>query len=184
MNGSESRPRKPSNKSRQAPPTKMLRFLEELSWLFDRYGDVDLKTASKEFEGFVKSAESVSKASIASSALQEFAPSNPNKMILVGVLPGMFTDENLFSSNEDIADFAEKVLGVKIPRWDKKSKFELIGHITCNTSIADDDKLRQIATALKRMGSNDSHAKNIIQKGRLEKKNWNEIIQQLIDGQQ
>lgn len=182
MSEMESKPKRTPSKSRQGSPTKVLRFIEELSWLLDRYGDVDLRATSRELLQINKSPAPTGKNAVTPSAFEGFAPSNPNKMVLVGVLPGMFTDETLFPSNEDIAEFAENVLEVRIPRWDKKSKFELIGHIACNTSIADDAKLCQIASALKRMSTNDTQAKNIIETGRREKKNWNEIIQQLIDG--
>lgn len=159
--------------SRKLDERKAVRFLEEFSWLLDRYADVDLRRLARLLER--PRLDQISE-------LKDFVPRNPNQLLLVGVLPGMFTDENLFPSNEDIAEFAEKVLDLRLLRWTKKSKFELIGLIVCNLTSADDEKLSRVANALRLIASGDTRARHVITRGRLNRKGWNEIIQELIEG--
>ena len=51
----------------------------------------------------------------------------PNISALVGCLPNLFLDLDLFKTNADIAEFADAVLKIKISRFEKKSRFEIIG---------------------------------------------------------
>ena len=89
----------------------------------------------------------------------------------------MFTERKLFDSNEEIADFAETTLGVTIPRWAKKSKHELIGHIVCNAASLNDRGLEKLVKALSLLSSGDNRARNLVSSRKKEHLNWNEIIQ-------
>jgi hypothetical protein len=101
---------------------RVLRFLEELSWLLDTYNDLDFRALGDLRNTMVH----LQPSSI--NRLERYVPHNPNIMYLVGTLPELFTDTTLFPSNEDIAEFATVALHVEIPRWHKKSKFELERH--------------------------------------------------------
>ncbi|WP_141415216.1 hypothetical protein [Caenispirillum bisanense] len=169
---SEEQKRRP--RSRSQDPRKFARFIEELHWLLESNRDIDFKYMLKP----LLSPENHSNTK--SYRFDEFMPDNPNKQMLVGVLPVMFSDERLFPNNEDIADFSATVLNAKIPRWEKKSKYEIIGHIVCHTAEADDQRLEKIARALSKIASGSSGRNYLIAASRIEKKGWNEIIQELI----
>lgn len=161
--------------TRKLDERKAIHFLEELSWILDRYSDVDFRSLGRMLE------KETFRASQFQMEFNDRSSDAPNKSVLVGLLPGMFIDELLFASNEDVAEFAETVLNVRIPSWEKKSKFELVGHIVCHTAAANDEKLSKIATALKLVSAGDKKTKSIMAKGRQQKKSWNEIIQRIID---
>jgi hypothetical protein len=108
-----------------------------------------------------------------------YLPENPNVYFLVGTLPKLFSDERLFPSNEDIADFAGAALKVRIPRWEKKSKFELIGHIVCRTAELSDIEVSDLVKALQRLIANGDSARKLIRDSKQSGLSWNEIIQQL-----
>lgn len=165
---------------------KLLQFLEELSWLLERNSDINFRNISRNVNDLLTSRRQSSfilDNSSTSEVLKELEPTNPNKLLLVGILPLIFTDEKLFQSNEDIADFAICVLDVQIPGWNKRSKFELIGHIVCHTAIANEKKLGDIASVLKKISENEKRTKRFILQKRIEKKNWNEIIQLMLAGE-
>ncbi len=51
------------------------------------------------------------------------------KTQLIGILPAILIDTHKFPSNEDIVKLAEKSLPIRITRWQKKSRYEIIGVI-------------------------------------------------------
>uniref|UniRef100_B8J3W3 Uncharacterized protein n=1 Tax=Desulfovibrio desulfuricans (strain ATCC 27774 / DSM 6949 / MB) TaxID=525146 RepID=B8J3W3_DESDA len=174
------KPKSPTAKSatKDKGSVKKVNFLQELMWVFERYGFSQVKEFISDLE------RDVSSNIQQEFGLQEFAPKNPNQLFLVGVLPKIFSDAKIFSSNEEIANFSEDILKVKISRWEKKSRLELIGHIVCSTAQADDKKLEQIATALKKLHSGRKDADIFLEKSRQDKKSWNEIIQLLLQSDQ
>ena len=155
---------------------KIEKFLRELGWLLTEYKDVNFRRIP---DFVVRRGDDYLAVDV--KTLHRFASSNTNKQLLVGILPRMFTDDKLFPNNEDIADFALNVLGTRIPRWQKKSRYELIGHVLCVTAQADDEKLAKVAGALSSRVADETRYKNIMMAGRLQQKSWKEIIQQLID---
>lgn len=169
----QKQPRK--NNTSRKDSKKSKRFLEELSWLLDTYSDVD-------FRALAQFAELLDdRPNFEIDQLRHLIASDSNKQLLVGLLPGMFTDRTLFPTNEDIADFSREALNVRIPRWTKKSKFELIGHIVCHTATANDKRLTKLARALSYIAVGDVRLRNLIAHGRRQKKNWNEIIQDIVN---
>jgi len=149
-------------------------FLEELGWLVTSYSNVDLKLAADlliERSGPGHSA--------ASAAVGDYASSNPNKHFLVGALPRVLTDETLFPTNEDIAQFARSVMDLAILRYEKKSKYEIIGHIVCETDRLDDRKLAKLVSALAMLTEGDDGTRSLIRQRKAQNFGWNEIIQEL-----
>src|SRR5688500_10224881 len=102
------------------------RFVEELSWLLGSYSSLGLGSLSEVLRR-------QSSGATAPTAIGGYASANPNNQFLVGALPRVFMDETLFPTNEDIAQFAQSVMELRIPRFAKKSKYEIIGHIVCET---------------------------------------------------
>ena len=102
---------------------------------------------------------------------------------MVGILPLVLRDESLFPTNGSIAEFAISALGMPMLRWEKKSKFELIGEIVCNAIDLDDGELSKLVEALSVLARGDSLAKAIVLDAHTTKRGWNEIIQSLLTQQ-
>lgn len=157
-------------------PTKALNFLEELLWVFERFGI----SQAKEYVNEVK--KELNSVKYSNFSLDEFTPKNPNQLFLIGILPTIFTNTDLFSSNKELAEFSKEILNIDIPRWNKQSRNEIIGQIICSISIADDVQLETIALALKKLQSDNIDTDKFLKiKIQEEKKSWNEIIQILVN---
>jgi hypothetical protein len=150
----------------------MARFVEELSWLLSSYADLDFRSLGQ------LSAELVD--ANRSRNFLVHSDRRPAVRMLVGVLPGVLVDEKLFPTNEDIAEFAQSTLEMSIPRWSKKSRYELIGHVVCHTEQAPPWKLSSLLTALDRLADEKSTARALVEKQRKSGASWNEVIQTLI----
>jgi hypothetical protein len=153
--------------------TRAINLIEELSWVLRTYSDVDTKTLSN-LRNFLVHAPTRQHEQFAS-----YLPENSNVFFLVGTLPKLFSDERLFPTNVDIADFADAALKVRIPRWQKKSKFELIGHIVCRTAELSESQVSDLVKALQKIISNGDSARKLIRDRKQAGLSWNEIIQQL-----
>lgn len=155
-------------------PESIKKFLDELSWVLSAHSNLDFKAIGESFS---------SQANLffnkRTHELTEHIPDNPNIHFLVGALPGIFTDEAIFPTNEHIADFSRNALGIILPRWDKKSRYELIGLIVCNTQNLNDRRLGKVVKVLSKITSGDARARNILLNSNEEHLSWNEIIQKL-----
>jgi hypothetical protein len=160
--------------SRNRETQRVRAFLEELGWLITSYSNVDLKLAA---DLLIERADQSTSA--ARSAVGSYASSNPNKHFLVGALPRVLTDETLFPTNEDIAEFARSVMDLTIQRYDKKSKYEIIGHIVCETDRLDDRKLAKLVSALATLTEGGDKTRTLIRQRKAQNFEWNEIIQEL-----
>lgn len=152
---------------------KIKRFLEEFSWLLERYSSVDLKNAINFIDNPNPNINSVRK------IVGNYESPNPNLHFLTGVLPSLFMDTSLFKNNEDIAHFSKSVLRVEIPRAHKKSKYEIIGHIVCETNNLDDRGLDKLVKALSLIVSDDSKKNQVANRKQSSSYDWNEMIQEL-----
>ncbi|MXS19891.1 hypothetical protein [Pseudomonas oryzihabitans] len=152
---------------------KTKRFLEEFSWLLESYKGINLNVISKLID------ESASQTSEVRRAIGSYKSSNPNLHFLTGVLPSLFMDSSLFKNNEDIADFANTVLGLSIPRSHKKSKFEIIGHIVCEANNLNDNGLENLVKALSVLVSDESKKNQIAKRKNDISFGWNDVIQDL-----
>ncbi len=152
---------------------KATRFLEELSWLFQSQSEIDTKSIARALADAAKQRT-------VRQGFSSFVSPNPNIHFLVGILPLVLRDESIFPSNGSIANFAISALGMPMLRWEKKSKFELIGEIVCSAIDLDDSELSKLVEALTVLARGDSLAKAIVQDAHAEKRSWNEIIQKLL----
>lgn len=148
------------------------RFVEELSWLLSAHAHLDFK--------MLKRLRPPSEQPEPPDLLQRFAPRNPNIVYLVGTLPALFMDESIFPSNEDIADFSASALQINIPRWQKKAKFELVGHIVCHAVKLDDMQVANLVRALTFIVDGETDARNILASRKEHGLSWNEAIQSLL----
>jgi hypothetical protein len=157
--------------TRRSDTKALARFMQELSWLLSSYSHLDFKG----LDALAKEA---------ASAQTNRAPvrrtSTTDVQTLVGILPGLLIDEALFPSNEDISEFAFNTLGVDIPRWDKKSRFELIGRIVCTANSRQGPELSALVSALRKATAN-SAVRLQIGDQRQKGMSWNEVIQNLVN---
>jgi len=153
---------------------RVFRFLEELGWLLRSFPDMDLHTISQA-TAEVTAARNL----LVHSSVRTTRSENSQAIFLVGTLPNLFTDETIFPQNEDIAEFALETLHIKIPRWQKKSKYEIIGHIVCNTTLLSGRELDELVTALNLLIKNDKKARNVIRAKQESGLSWSETIQKI-----
>lgn len=165
----EKRVRKAGGRHEKTRDTRTAkRFLEELSWLLQSYSNLDFK--------MFEEAQFDSKAQ---SSLQKVASDNGNIHFLVGTLPIIFNNPRYFPGNEDIVEFANGALGLNIARWDKRSRYELIGLIVCETAKLDNRRLGMLVEALTKVTEQDPSAEAILVDRKANSLSWNELIQLL-----
>lgn len=162
------------NKKKPSPETErnqFFNFLEELCWLIDENKDINFKSISKYFKEYRNSS---SHNLISNDKNSEFA--------LIGILPSLLKDQEIFQSNLQLVQFANEVLALSIPRWEKKSRNELIGLIICEVEDANKERINTLSEWSKNIFNNKNAVKEL-QKKAVNSGNlfsWNEAIQNLI----
>lgn len=159
---------KRSNRIRQAAEV-----LEEVLWLLDSKRGTSLRELPTVLR------RQLDENSDLTAVAGQYASPNPNKHFLIGVLPRLFQDTTLFPSNEDIAEFAQTVLGVPISRFEKRSKYELIGFIVCETNDLDEEKLSHLVRSLADITGSEEKLQRVVEARRDGGLNWNEAIRQI-----
>ena len=159
--------------SSKTESVRVTRFLEELSWLLQSHQGLEVKSISRAL------ADAASQRTV-KQGFSTFASPNPNIHFLVGILPLVLRDETIFPTNGSIAEFAISALGMNMTRWEKKSRFELIGEIACNSIDLDDRELSKLVEALSVLANGDAVARKIVREAQSSSRGWNEIIQTLI----
>ena len=161
------------NKRSKTTIKKAIGFLEELSWLLDSRKDIDLKEVLSILQELAYQQNSIQ------SFAKAYKSPKPNKHFLIGVLPKLFQDTRLFPFNESIASFAKDVLQIDISRFGKRSKYELIGLIVCETESLSDQKLSKLVEALSQITGNEEKIEKIREERQKVDFSWNETIQKL-----
>lgn len=168
-------PAKKRRAVKRADPRALARFMEEFAWLMKTYDDLD-------FNALGQLSSELAMLSRGRGPRMRHSDSMAVTATLVGSLPSFLVDEELFSTNEDIAEFSVAVLSIHIPRWQKKSKYELIGHIVCNVNEASPSKVSRLLEALDEILDERGDAKQKIARGRKSGRGWNEVIQEITGG--
>lgn len=96
-------------------------YLEELSWLIESNKNISFKEISSLIRDL--SYERNNFSHFNSSNLEN---EQSGKTFLVGILPKILQDTELFKSNSDMLDFAEQVLQLKPSRAAKRSKMNIL----------------------------------------------------------
>lgn len=161
--------------TRRSEPRTLLKFVEELSWLLSSYEDLDFKALGNLGVDIGRSHQATMNLRNHSSLSR-----TPTSQLLVGTLPGLLKDEALFPTNEDIVEFSAMTLGISITRWQKRSKYELIGQIVCHADSASQDKLDRLVQILNSIMSDKGETKRDLQEQRRSGLSWNEVIQRLL----
>lgn len=165
------------NKTQRLEIKKAIDFVEELSWLFSSKKNLNFNEIPKLLRELLDGPTSIQGV-----GLKHTSP-NPNIHFLIGILPRLFQDERLFPSNASIATFAQQVLNIDVPRYDKRSKYELIGLIVCETDRLSDDKLNKLVAALSEITGNEDKLNKMREAQKTINFSWNETIQSLTDNQ-
>lgn len=98
---------------------------------------------------------------------------------LVGSMSLVLADSELFPSNEDIAKFAKEALRIPISRWDKRSRYEMIGMLVMESINASPARLREVATLLSKISEESDSMEEIKKSARQTGFSWNEAIRSL-----
>lgn len=111
-----------------------------------------------------------------------FQSADPNKHFLIGVLPRLLQDKALFPVNGDIVDFANGALGLEMNRslFEKRSRYEIIGKVICETDTLSEQKLTDLVAALEKITGNKDRLAQVIERKRSDSFSWNETIQDLL----
>lgn len=162
---------KSTDNSNKKKVQQAINFIEELSWLINSKNVPDLK----EIPNLIRNAISENTSTIA----KKYTSKNQNKNSLVGVLPNLLLDVELFKTNSDIAEFSETVLKIEIPRYEKRSRFEIIGLIVCEIPRLEDNELDALVCAIEELAGDNDKLKKIKAEKQKANFSWNETIQKL-----
>lgn len=163
------------NKTQRIELKKAIDFVEELSWLLESKKNIklqDVPSLLRELLDGPSSAQTVG---------NKYTSLNPNIHFLIGVLPRLFQDEQLFPTNGSIINFAEDVLGISISRQKNRSKYELIGLIVCETDKLSDKMLDNLVGALAQITGNEEKLNKVRDAQKNNNFSWNETIQRITE---
>lgn len=144
-------------------------FIQELAWVFDSFKDVSFKDVYECYSQQCGSENS----SIRIAGETQY---------LVGVLPKLFQDNELFPKKEDILDFSEQVLGLSLSRAAKRSRIEYIGMIVCEVSNSDSYRLGKLVEALEKLIGNEAQMQKVKKARKEQNFSWNDTIAKLGEG--
>jgi hypothetical protein len=102
-----------------------------------------------------------------------------NVKALVGVMPLLLADGELFPSNEDISKFAVEALGIEIARWEKRSRYEMIGMLVMETIKLGESDLKGVTRFVSSLGANGKVLDSVKRRSRETGFTWNETIRSL-----
>ncbi|WP_055106884.1 hypothetical protein [Paenibacillus ihumii] len=163
---------------------RSIEFLEELIWLFDSSNIAKIKNSPQHLRELLLMGNELNNSFDTEILGGEYKSPNPNIHFLIGVLPRLFKDEDLFPTNNSIIDFAEEFLNLNLPKSGKRSRNEIIGMIVCETDNLSDNKLKRLVTALSKIVSNEEQLKKIKVDRSNNNFSWNETIQKLTERRQ
>ena len=98
---------------------------------------------------------------------------------LVGSMSLVLADSELFPSNEDIAKFAKEALQIPISRWEKRSRYEMIGMLVMESINASPARLREVGILLSKISEESESMEEIKKSARQTGFSWNEAIRTL-----
>jgi len=156
--------------SLESDKVRILNFFEELSWLLDSNKSLDFKKATtiiKEFR---------------SNSIYPYGYfDNHLEKRFIGVLPSLLKDNEIFNTNEELVDFALNVLSLKLTRWQKKSRAEIIGLIICDVEDANIERLDTLAAWFDEILKNRDEVKILRSKARETGSSfsWNDTIRKI-----
>ncbi len=151
---------------------RFINFFEEMCWLLDSNKDINFKNASK----YLKNHRNTLAHAISSDSRAA------DEYNLIGVLPSLLKDGEIFQSNSQLVQFANEVLELDIARWEKKSRNEIIGLIVCEVEDVNKERLDLLIKWTSNILNNKNVVKNLQNKAKSNGNmfSWNETIQKLV----
>jgi hypothetical protein len=142
-----------------------IRFLEEFVWFLR----AQRQPIASDLDAIVRNAKS-------SQGMRLLSKRVGPEVDLIGVLPYLLVDTEIFANNEDIVSFCLEVFGVGVPRWQKKSRMELIGFVVTTVATSDKRPGKAVIHALELL-TDDSSARAAVSKMRdLGGLSWTKLI--------
>jgi hypothetical protein len=114
-----------------------------------------------------------------SAVARSYQSPDPNKHFLIGALPRLLLDRDLFPSNEDIVEFATAALRIDM-KVEKRARFEIIGKIVCETDTLDEQQLTGLVKALERLVDDKHRIAVMVERKKTGSFSWNETLQELL----
>ncbi|MDD3939857.1 MAG: hypothetical protein PHF49_04415 [Patescibacteria group bacterium] len=161
------------DKNKKNKINQAINFIEELSWLLDNKKNLSLKDSVILLKELIDN-ENFNQLGLFSDNIRR-----SNKRVLVGILPELFQDEELFKSTSEMLDFAESVLKLKVSRASKRSRNEYIGWIVCELSNLNDNQMISFVDSLEVIAGNEFKLKQIKEAKKQPNFSWNETISKL-----
>lgn len=158
------------DKASEKKLSQAINLIEELSWLLDSKS-IKLKDVPNVLRNNLISGKS--------SSVSRYNSINPNKNFLIGVLPNLFQDLELFKTNNDLIEFANVVLRISISRAEKRSRYELIGLIVCEVRNLNDHNLNVLVEALDTLTNSEEKLKKFKENRKKANFSWNDAISEL-----
>jgi len=151
--------------------------IEDLLFALQRVRPEQLKDAISALNWVVMDSNAHAHSTVAKS----YQSTDPNKRFLIGALPRLLLDRDLFPSNEDIVDFAAAALRLEMTRTvEKRARHEIIGKIVCETDTLDDKQVTNLVKALEKLVGNKDRLSTMIEKKKSGTFSWNETLQELL----
>ncbi|WP_312824234.1 hypothetical protein [Epilithonimonas sp.] len=148
-------------------------YLEELSWLVESNKNFSFREISNILRDL--SYERNNAFHLNASKFND----QTGKTFLVGILPNVLQDTELFKSNNDMLEFAEQILQLKPSRAAKRSRTEYIGWIVCEVSNTESERLDDLYKHLRFLFSDTNNVKKIKEAKKSTDFSWNDIISNL-----
>lgn len=98
---------------------------------------------------------------------------------LVGSMSIVLADIELFPANENIAKFALEALQIPITRWEKRSRYEMIGMLIMESINASPARLKEVGNLLSKISDESESMAQIKKRARQTGFSWNEAIRSL-----
>jgi len=151
---------------------KLINFVEEISWILDTYKNLEFKNVIQELRMDISSRNNI---------IHNF-PNDRNKderTNLIGILPVLLNDKQLFNKNSDLVNFAESTFKIKISRRDKRSRYELIGMIVMELLEVNEQKFKKTFHSINKITSNQFLLEELKEKKKKTNFSWNKAIQDI-----
>ncbi|MBN3255325.1 hypothetical protein H5A33_11890 [Pectobacterium brasiliense] len=154
---------------------QLVNFLEEFSWISKKFSRSNFIDVVEQAYDKIRDLNEIN--------------INPKKDdmkgFLVGYLPRILLDKELFLKNKDIDDFA-RTLGIEISRPEKRSREEMIGIIVCDVHDKSISELEKAYDVIDSMSSNPLILNKIKEKKTLsnsqnEAYDWNDVIKDIFN---
>lgn len=149
-------------------------FLIDLSKLLKKHADINVEDLSLLSSLLHDNLSELSNP--AKNLTNRYADNNKSKTSLVGVMPKLLQDETIFPKNEDLSKFALEIFGIVVTRYEKRSRYELIGFIVTGVLKLDEREVERLVDSIMRLIDNEATKKQLISKRETKGFSWFEYI--------